>query len=31
MGKSYELSLIFMHLNRNLNTVFYVVIAVSYE
>ena len=25
-----ELSLIFMHFNRNLNTVFYAVIAVSY-
>jgi len=33
MTKIYELSLIFMHfmhLNRNLNTAFYAVIAVSY-
>ena len=31
MSKIYELSLIFTHLNRNLNTVFYaVVIVVSY-
>ena len=30
MSKIYELSLIFMDLNRNLNTVFYAVIAVSY-
>ena len=31
MSKIYKLSLILMHLNRNLNTAFYVVIAVSYE
>ena len=31
MSKIYELSLILMHLNRNLNTAFYAVIAVSYE
>ena len=30
MSKIYELSLIFTHLNRNLNTVFYAVIVVSY-
>ena len=30
MSKIYELSLILMHLNRNLNTAFYAVIAVSY-
>ena len=30
MTKIYELSLIFMLLNRNLNTAFYAVIAVSY-
>ena len=30
MTKIYELRLIFMHLNRNLNTAFYAVIAVSY-
>ena len=30
MSKIYELSLIFTHLNRSLNTVFYAVIAVSY-
>ena len=31
MSKIYELSLILMHLNRNLNTAFYAVIAVSDE
>ena len=31
MSKIYKLSLILMHLNRNLNTAFYAVIAVSYE
>ena len=31
MSKIYELSLILMHLNRNLNTAFYAVIAFSYE
>ena len=30
MTKIYELSLVFMHLNRNLNTAFNAVIAVSY-
>ena len=30
MNKIYELSLVFMHLNRNMNTVFYSDIAVSY-
>ena len=31
MSKIYKLSLILMHLNRNLNTAFYAGIAVSYE
>ena len=31
MTKIYKLSLILMHLNRNLNTAFYAGIAVSYE
>ena len=31
MSKIYELSLVLKHLNRNLNTALYAVIAVSYE